>query len=1148
MSVDTYGWDLVYAMRFPSVNRVMKVNHGLESKAVKDFKNNLAHKVADNYSHGIMARVRRSGTGYTKLPTIRVMDWENDRPTTATDAIISPRFSVDKIIILNQGSGYTGNPTVKITTAQGVSRTAMAAAKLGVASITITAPGKVYTTPPTVSFTGGVGSGAEAHAILGTDGKVIKVEVTKSGSYSVAPTVNFSPNPLPKLKATANLGLVVEVTDPGHGYKDIPTITLEGGGATVAATAYAEMRLDGVNMDQAGTGYMSAPLLEVVNDPGDTTGNGTYVASSLTFTYPAKTSLFPSSRLNIKHFIKKHIEDFLQVNYKDEPQYQEIVKHANNEIDIHNGQDSETVAAYFGEIFKGIYKNAIWPRTFKRADLTQEILQKGAHDTGKKEYYQEALYLANSLADKYGVPKEDGFNTINGVLNKIEVEELAKIENNIIKEFQSMNDLTIYDLNKIPNDPDFELKMGNLTINNDNRVPFFNLMINGMAGALRRRHHDYINALGYRPADTSFKLKQIKLQTGPWQLVTGGDGPICRMKIPITAGYLNLGTKSKVFHGTDNYILLELNLNWVRSVSKAHLVIPKEKSVKVIDIKANTTPALSDDDKILFKHYIESSINKSRVPPSPSDIIEQPIDNGYEYHDTFASLDVFEEIAVKDKKLAWMFPTTYAFAVADEAEIPADPKNSVLSICCMVKGRKNMGSGMTDINAIPDGSDTAILISQEIVTDDLIYPSIINAFDKDKGSVSKDDFEKDGLYTIVNKNELKLSSIGYKNSNGDPVSAEVKPGHFTCSVNQDNVLFKVEKAEVVYDANNDLKSLISKTERATFGVNLGNESNDTRSFYTKVTEKRTNIEPVLPPDKFNFLYLVYLMLIEVFVATLVAALFACKRGTRNENIPRDNQVLPRRQVRRELEDNQDFMAMMQEEAALENEVELQEINNNPRRVEQEVVNREEIQNQNRMTYGETFKSIYCTRDFAIGTGIGMLLTIASYIIAVIESKSTEKTKENIKKGGDNLSGNTLKTVVHNLFNKITWPQAPHTDLINFELVNSMRISMKYENNYKGYISEENPKQISPFINSELLESVTVKNIGKHNLNFYSVQYEEDLMEVPNKVGNTIVISAGSSESINADQLPPLEKNMMWVLDVDDNDTTFELIIKNKNND
>ena len=188
--------------------------------------------------------------------------------TAECQAAVSPLGGVSKVVLLNDGSGYTGTPTVTISdpgddadtsailgalpvsefskTATAVAITTSVGGVQSVKEILITNTGYGYTEPPTVTITGGNGSGAIATCIIST-GSVL------------------------------NIG----ITDKGDRYYEPPTITIDPPvGSGVTATAVSRIddgRLSEVLMSNAGSGYTSIPNITV--SPPPTVGFGTYIIS-----------------------------------------------------------------------------------------------------------------------------------------------------------------------------------------------------------------------------------------------------------------------------------------------------------------------------------------------------------------------------------------------------------------------------------------------------------------------------------------------------------------------------------------------------------------------------------------------------------------------------------------------------------------------------------------------------------------------------------------------------------------------------------------------------------------------------------------------------------------------------------------------------
>lgn len=154
---------------------------------------------------------------------------------------------VHKITILNEGTGYTGDPTIRIAP-PGIGRTAQAVAittensngTRSLQAIYVTNPGFGYTIIPTVQIisTDGNGSGAVAVAGIGTTGSVGIVTISSAGlNYVLPPTVTFTAAPAGGVTAigtavlnTQNRLSAIRIINAGYGYTQVPTITVSAAG------------------------------------------------------------------------------------------------------------------------------------------------------------------------------------------------------------------------------------------------------------------------------------------------------------------------------------------------------------------------------------------------------------------------------------------------------------------------------------------------------------------------------------------------------------------------------------------------------------------------------------------------------------------------------------------------------------------------------------------------------------------------------------------------------------------------------------------------------------------------------------------------------------------------------------------------------
>ena len=163
---------------------------------------------------------------------------------TATAAISVNSGYLNSITLLNDGSGYTGTPTVSISTSRAsggtnASAVAITTERSGVFSIKeiiLTNPGSGYTVAPSIRILGGNGSGAIATCNIVTSGQgVISFNITKEGrGYTTNPAVTVA-GPV-GVGTTALVTSVIDIgsgqvssfrfTNPGAGYTSVPAVTI----------------------------------------------------------------------------------------------------------------------------------------------------------------------------------------------------------------------------------------------------------------------------------------------------------------------------------------------------------------------------------------------------------------------------------------------------------------------------------------------------------------------------------------------------------------------------------------------------------------------------------------------------------------------------------------------------------------------------------------------------------------------------------------------------------------------------------------------------------------------------------------------------------------------------------------------------------
>ena len=180
---------------------------------------------------------------------------------TATAAISVNSGYLNSITLLNDGSGYTGTPTVSISTSRvsggtNASAIAITTERSGVFSIKeiiLTNPGSGYTFAPSIRILGGNGSGAIATCNVVTSGQGV---------------IGFN------------------ITEQGRGYTTPPIVTVAGPvgvGTTALVTSVIDIGntvLSSFRFTNPGTGYTVAPAV-TISDPNIITGRGNFLYNDI---------------------------------------------------------------------------------------------------------------------------------------------------------------------------------------------------------------------------------------------------------------------------------------------------------------------------------------------------------------------------------------------------------------------------------------------------------------------------------------------------------------------------------------------------------------------------------------------------------------------------------------------------------------------------------------------------------------------------------------------------------------------------------------------------------------------------------------------------------------------------------------------------
>ena len=166
------------------------------------------------------------------------------RTATATAAVASG--GIREIFLNNDGSGFTGTPTVAITTsptgnsgdnATAVAFTTSRANVTSIEKILMTNAGAGYTTTPLITISGGGGTGAAATCSLNTsNSSLIRFIVTDEGvGYGTAPTITIS-DPQLGIASQKAIGIASIGIDPSTGFNEVKSIFVQNGGTNYNAS------------------------------------------------------------------------------------------------------------------------------------------------------------------------------------------------------------------------------------------------------------------------------------------------------------------------------------------------------------------------------------------------------------------------------------------------------------------------------------------------------------------------------------------------------------------------------------------------------------------------------------------------------------------------------------------------------------------------------------------------------------------------------------------------------------------------------------------------------------------------------------------------------------------------------------------------
>lgn len=284
----------------------------------------------------------------------------------------------------------------------------------------------------------------------------------------------------------------------------------------------------------------------------------------------------------------------------------------------------------------------------------------------------------------------------------------------------------------------------------------------------------------------SYQNHKIKLEIAPLQLSTRNDDGYAVFSVPVKNGFLNLGKRCYKSTNADINISIpiRINTNWL-SAARTSSAKPHKDTIQTFfeegafDALCNkftygytqgSTPSYKfldefDADKAIFRAFIEHYICDIYANFTNNNLKFEHLQHQfYAYNNALYDLNMLVKQAIEasGEKIAWMYPTTVAMAIQDESRIPPDISKSVISLSCMIEKNVNNSHAVVNVNAIPEGANSTLLISRNIFGDKMVKDQIISNIMKNPGEMTYTKDSVKNIYKYTSTNGSKLKEADYK--------------------------------------------------------------------------------------------------------------------------------------------------------------------------------------------------------------------------------------------------------------------------------------------------------------------------------------------------------------------------------------------------
>jgi hypothetical protein len=314
---------------------------------------------------------------------------------------------------------------------------------------------------------------------------------------------------------------------------------------------------------------------------------------------------------------------------------------------------------------------------------------------------------------------------------------------------------------------------------------------------------------------------------------------------------------------TDLVFVIRVNINWLNK-TQYYLTTPSDlvprydfdsvsstlryADISLVLIQSSTLTTFLNTVNELLKNYINEKVSTSKKITNPSNLRYD------KYYKFFIGLNPFGK---DGSSTEWMkTPKVQMLSVKYDVNQKITNQTCFFSFSCMIRKFiegtnsltedidktskvKNKDLGYVDLNAIPDGASSALVIERGVFAEHMVKAAFANG-DKlfDKAATVLD---KSGAYSFSNNIEVTLKSKDYKDEDENIVSGKVAQERLLISVEESNI--KLSMGDVEYTFNDQNSPTIN--QEYVFNLEWATENNKIK---TKAKEKLFIISNTFSPN------------------------------------------------------------------------------------------------------------------------------------------------------------------------------------------------------------------------------------------------------------------------------------------------------------